>query len=198
MKVFLILAPVFVFVGLWLIIYTRRRVRLMKAFGAARGLTYLSRDDGTLETALNGAFALPPPLGRNFSSIRDIVTDDGIRLFRVTESLDLNRYGMPQNTHSGRIAVYFETGNDGKLFFLADNAQEIRHILPKGPAQTGPGPGFEALEKIIAETPPPHILSVTMMGGWFLAYLEPGLTGSEKASDLGYLYELAQRVKRTL
>ena len=83
------------------------------------------------------------PLGRDFSRIRDIIEGDGIRLFRVTEALDLSYYGMQQNTHS-------------------------------------------------------HMLSVTAMRGKFLAYLEPIRTGSEKESDLNYLLELANVVKRTI
>jgi hypothetical protein len=42
------------------------------------------------------------------------------------------------------------------------------------------------------------MLSVTVMHGKFLAYLEPILTGAEKESDLNFLFELAKTVKRTL
>jgi hypothetical protein len=42
------------------------------------------------------------------------------------------------------------------------------------------------------------MLSVTVMRGNFLAYLEPMMTGSEKESDLNYLFELARMVKPTL
>ena len=47
-------------------------------------------------------------------------------------------------------------------------------------------------------TPTRHTLSVTLMSGQFLAYLEPMVTGSEKESDLSYLFELARNVKRSL
>lgn len=196
MKVFLILVPIFVLVGLWLIIYSRRRGRLIKNFGTAKGLSYRPVDDGTLEQILNIAFALPAPLGRDFSRIRDIVEDGNVHMFRVTEGLDLSPYGMPQNTHAGRIAVYLDTGHDGELFFLAKNAQEIRYILPRETSPTDPE--FEKMKDVILEFPPPHMLSVTVMGGKFLAYFEPTLTGSEKASDLDYLYNLATRVKSAL
>ena len=198
MNVFLILAPIFVLIGIWLIIYSRRRGRLVKTFGAAKGCSYRAKDDGTLEQALNSAFALPPPLGRDFSSIRDIVESEGIRLFRVTEALDLSKYGMPQNTHHGRIAVFFEVENDEELFVLAKNAREVRHILPEDLHQPGAGPVFGKLKGILEGNPPPHMLSVTIMRGRFLAYLEPMVTGAEKEKDLGYLFELAKMVKPIL
>ena len=198
MKVFLILAPIFVLIGLWLFIYSRRRSRLLKGFGGKRGFFYRHEDDGTLQQALNHAFALTAPLGRDFSRIKDIVKDNGICLFRVTEALDLSYYGMPQNTHFGRIAVFFETKKDLKLFFLVKNAQEFKHIIPKDVHQISIDPIFIKLKQSINENPPPHTLSVTLMRGQFLAYLEPMLTGSEKESDLNYLFELAKIVKRTL
>ena len=198
MKVFLILTPIFVLIGLWLLIYSRRRSRIVKAFGETKGFFYRYKDDGTLEQALNRAFALAAPLGRDFSRIRDIVEDDSIRLFRVTEALDLSHYGMPQNTHFGRIAVFFETEKNWELFFLAKNAQEIKHILPTDSNKMESDPIFAKIEQIIKENPPPHMLSVTVMRGNFIAYLEPMMTGSEKESDLNYLFELARMVKRTL
>lgn len=198
MTVFLILAPIFVLIGLWLIIYSKRRGRLVKTFGAAKGFSYRAKDDGTLEQALNSAFALPAPLGREFSGIRDIVESDGTSLFRVTEALDLSKYGMPQNTHHGRIGVFFEVENDDELFVLAKNAQEMRSILPKDSHQPGTGPVFGKLKGILEGNPPPHMLSVTIMRGQFLAYLEPMVMGSERKDDLSYLFELARMLKRAL
>ncbi|WP_298037359.1 hypothetical protein [uncultured Desulfuromonas sp.] len=198
MNTALILIPAFSFVGLWLLIYSRRRSRLVKTFGAKKGLSYRHRDDGALGRELNRAFALAAPLGRDFSRIRDIVEGGGIRLFRATEALDLSPYGLPQNTHSGRIAVFFETEKDGEAFFLAKDARDIRHVLPWSTGPAEPDPGLTGLMQIIDGNPPPHQLSVTVMGGRFLAYLQPMLTGGEKESDLDYLYRLATRAKQTL
>ena len=161
-------------------------------------MLYHPKDDGTLESALNRAFALKAPLGRDFSKIRDIVEDGGIRLFRVTEALDLSYYGTPQNTHSGRIAVFFETQKDLEFFFLAKNAQEIKYILPEDSHQIAANPIFTKLKHAIEKNPPVHMLSVTVMRGKFLAYLEPMLTGSEKERDLNYLFDLAKMIKRIL
>ena len=117
MKVFLILTPIFVLIGLWLLIYSRRRSRIVKAFCETNRFFYRFKDEGTLEQALNRSFALAAPLGRDFSRIRDIVEDDSIRLFRVTEALDLSSYGMPQNTHFGRIAVFLKQKRIVNCFF---------------------------------------------------------------------------------
>jgi hypothetical protein len=83
MKVFLILTPIFVLIGLWLLIFSRRRSRLVKTVGGRKGFFYCHKDDGILEQALNRAFALAAPLGRDFSRIRDIVKDDKIYLFEL-------------------------------------------------------------------------------------------------------------------
>lgn len=198
MKVFLILTPIFVLIGLWLLIYSKRRSNLVKGFGAKKRLFYRQKDDGTLEQSLNGAFALTAPLGRDFSRIRDIVEDNGICLFRVLEALDLSHYGMPQNTHFGRIAVLFETKKDLELFFLVKNLKEIKPIIPNNAHQFAADPIFVKLKQIIRENPPSHTLSVTLMRGKFLAYLEPMVTGSEKERDLNYLFDLAKTVKRSL
>jgi len=198
MKVSLILIPIFVLIGLWLLIYSRRRSNLVKGFGAKKRLLYRHKDDGTLEQALNRAFALTAPLGRDFSRIRDIVEDDGICLFRVTEALDLSHYGMPQNTHFGRIAVFFETKKDLESFFLVKNAQEIKLIIPKDSHRIAADPTFVKLKQIINDNPPSHTISVTLMRGQFLAYLEPMVTGSEKERDLNDLFDLAKTVKRSI
>ena len=198
MKILLILTPIFVLIGIWLLIYSKRRSHLVKRFGKTKGLFYRHEDDGTLEQALNRAFTLAAPLGRDFSRIRDIVENDGICLFRVTEALDLSYYGMPQNTHFGRIAVFFNTEKDLELFFLAKNAQEIKHVLPKDSNHIATDPVFTNIKQIINDNQPPHMLSVTLMRGKFLAYLEPMLTGSEKKNDLNYLFELAKNVKRSI
>ena len=161
-------------------------------------MLYRHEDDGTLEQSLNRAFNLDPPLGRSFYVIKDIVEGGGIRLFRVTEALDLSYYGMPQNTHFGRIAVFFATDKDPGLFFLAERAQEITPIFPKESDRIAADPVFRKLRQLIKEHPPPHLLSVTVMRSKVLLYLEPTLTGSEKESDLYYLFDLAKRMERAL
>jgi hypothetical protein len=180
------------------LIYSRRKSRLIQAFGREKGLSYRHADDGALEQQLNHAFNLAAPLGRDFSRIKDIVKDNDICLFRATEALDLSHYGMPQNTHFSRTVVFSITEKDSEMFFLTKNAQEVTHIFPKDSNQITSDPVFTKLKKLIEENPPPHMHSLTIMRGKFLAYLEPMLTGSEKKSDLNYLFELAKTLKRAL
>jgi hypothetical protein len=198
MKVFLILAPIFVLVGIWLFVFSKRRSRLVRSVGEKRGLIYLQRDDGKLEGELNRSFVLPSPLGRNFSRIIDIVESKGIYLFRVTEALDLSSYGIPQNTHFGRISTFFKTGSNLEIFFLTNPECEIRLIVPKEGGTVFSNPKVVELKRIIDENPPPHSLSITVMRGRFLAYLEPVLAGSEKEADLDYLLEFAKHAKTIL
>ena len=195
MDVFLILTPIFVLVGVWLFLYSRRRSQLVKRFAVSRGLLYRQEDDGTLEQSLNRAFSLQPPLGRSFYAIRDIVEGSRITLFRATEALDLSHYGMPQNTHFSRIAVLLATEWDEELYFLAKSPQAVTPIFPKDTGQIATDTVFNQLKQLIKDYPPPHLLSVTVMRGHVLLYLEPTLTGSEKETDLNYLFDLAKKIK---
>ncbi len=198
MTVAMILVPAFVLVGLWLLIYSRRRSRMLKSFATRHALVYRPGEDGGLEQELNRAFALPLPLGRDFSRVRDIAEGEGVRLFRVTEALDLNPYGQAQNTHFGRIAVFMAADTDADLFFRTRGPRKIDFVLPGETGRNQADGTFRTLRQILADNPPPCTLSVTIRNGRFLAYLEPLVTGGEKEPDLGYLYRLATMIRQAL
>ena len=198
MKILLLLTPLFLLVGGWLFYYSSRRSRMLQEFSAKLGLVYQSADDGRLERQLNCALQLEAPLGRDFSRIKDLADADGIQLFRVTEALDLSPYGLPQNSHFGRIAVSFSVASQAQLFFLARGSKEFRPIVPNTVAQTADIPEFQCLQQLISSFPPPHTLSLTLMRGRLLAYLERLVTGSEKEPELSYLLEFAQHARRKL
>jgi len=195
MKVLLLLTPIFLLVGFWLIYYSSRRSRMIQEFSRKLALAYRAKDDGSLEQLLNRTFKLEAPLGRSFSRIRDLADADGIKLFRVTEVLDLSPSGLPQNSHFGRIAVFFVTSAPGELFFLARGRDEFRPIFPQQTEQIAAEPAFQAIHQIINASPPQHTLSVTLMRGGFLCYFEPLVTGSEKELDIAYLLQFAQRAR---
>lgn len=196
-NVFLILAPIFAFVGIWLFIYSRKRSSLLKDFAKKRGLTYQGEDEGSYEQILNHAFGLEAPLARGFSGVRDIVTDHEISLFRVTELLDLSPFGISQNTHYGRIAVLFDAPKEPDLFFEIKKQSKYRSINP--PEKNLPADKYVlALQKVIDLHPPPHTLSVTIKQGNALLYLIPIVTGSEKETDVEHLYDLANETGRYL
>ena len=195
MNIFLILFPLFALVGIWLLIYSRKRSQLLKNFGRKKGLIYLASDDGRLEQKLDQAFKLEPPLARGFSRIRDIVTDNNIFLFRVTELLDLVPYRVKEYAHSGHVAVAFSVPKEINLFFFLVNQSEYENIHPPG-KNLDADQHFQVMQKIIKTNPPPHNLSVTIMRKKALIYLMPIVTGAEKESDLEYLFDLAKEIKR--
>ena len=196
MNVFIILVPVFALVGVWLLIYSRKRSSLLKNFAKKRGFTFQGKDEGSYEHILNQTFGLEAPLARGFSGVRDIVTDHVISLFRVTELLDLSPYGISQNTHYGRIAVLFDVSKEPDLFFEIKKQSEYRSIPPEKDLRADRY--FLALQKVIDLHPSPHTLSVTMKQGKALLYLIPMVTGSEEETDLDHLYHLANEIGRYL
>lgn len=198
MKVLLLLTPLFLLVGFWLYYYSRRRSQLVQDFSAKKGLRYFGVDDGGFEEQLSADLALEPPLARSFARIRDITDADGILLFRVTEVLDLSHYGLPQNSHFGRLAVSFEVSSPADIYFLARGQNQFRPIVPDSVDKISTEPAFKVIAQVISIFPPPHSLSVTLVKGRFLAYLEPAVVGSEKEPELEYLLLLAQRIRRKL
>lgn len=191
MDVALVLVPLFLAVGVWLLVYSRRRRRMMTTFAARHGLAHRPADDGSLEEVLDRVFALPRPFARAFSRIRDVVEGDGVRLFRCTELLDLSRHGAAQNTHAGRIAALVDVGGASEAFLRVRRDGTLVPVLPGTHADPAGNPELEGLRRELSRNPPPHTLSVSLSGGNLLLYLEPGLTGSEKPGDVEYLFRLA-------
>lgn len=195
-EVFLIIIPVFAALGIYLYLYGRKKSKMLKNFASSRGLMYQKSDNGKLEEELSQTLRLKTPYARSFFKVRDIVSDGEVSLFRVTELLDLNPYGTAQNPHSARIAVTFNTVLESNLFFMAKNMDNFINLFPgskKEPLETNPD--FDKLKNIIIQNPTAHPLTITVMNGKFLAYLEPFRTGSEKESDIGYLFDLAKKIK---
>ncbi len=195
--VWLILVPLFLGVGVWLLIYSRRRSDLLRRFAQRHGLIYRPKDGGGLEKTLCEALRLKPPCGRAFFRLRDIVSDTRVTLARLTEALDLSPYGTPQSTHHARTAALFDAPEAADLYFQVtrDGKYVWRH-----PERDAPGGDryFEAAFDAVASRPPPHPLSVTCMNGQGLVYLEPPLVGSEKEPELQYLLELARKLRQAL
>ncbi|MHC4415353.1 MAG: hypothetical protein ACYS0G_08725 [Planctomycetota bacterium] len=189
--VFAILVPLFAFIAIWLLVYARKRSALIRRYATARGLIWRQADDGTLERQLDDAFRLEDrALARAFSRVRDIVADDGLLLFRVTELLDLNPHGSSQNSHFGRIAVLFDAPAGPFLFFNAVNRTQNLNLYPAS-GDLEANRFFEALGPLLATNPPRHTLSITVMRGKALMYLQR-LTGTENETDLEYLCALAR------
>ncbi|NIR31028.1 MAG: hypothetical protein GWN84_17265 [Gammaproteobacteria bacterium] len=195
--VWLILVPLFLGVGLWLLIYSHRCSRRLKGFAQKHGLAYRPKDEGGLEAKLSRAFRLKPPYGRAFFRIRDIVSDTKVTIARLTEALDLSRHGTPQSTHHARIAAFFRAREAADLYFRVTRDGKYVWSHPERDAPRNDR-HFEAAFDAIASQPPPHPLSVTCMNGQGLVYLEPTLVGSEKEPELEYLLALARKLRHVL
>ncbi len=197
MKVFFILLPLFLAVGVYLLVYGRKRAAMMREFAARRGLKHLSGDDIGLTGELNGKFGLSGGRARSFSKVRDIVASDEVLLFRCVELLDLNPYRKSAATHHGRIAVTFKVPEDVDLFVSRDPDGTYRSVYPPA-ADLSRERLFPAIKEVVEKDPPPHVLSMTFREGRALLYLLPLVVGSEKREDLDYLFRTAERLSSTL
>jgi hypothetical protein len=197
MTVFWILGTTFVALGIYLYAYSRKRSRLIRDFALSKGLRYSRKAGAALEEELEKAFSFDiPGIVRNFGRIRDVVENKGITMFRATELLDLTPYGRSQNTHFGRIAAYFDAPVTPEMFFLVTKAGELtnRHPTEAIPAEDA---SFIKIKEVLEKSAPRHRLSVTLMRGKAILYLEP-VFGSEKKEDLDYLFELAVAIHKQL
>ena len=124
--------------------------------------------------------------------------DADVKLFQVIEALDLSYFGPPKNSYFNRIAVTRQTRKDARLFFRITDALDANPVFMEDESRVKSDPIFVSITEIVARNPPPAPLSITVMGGQFLAYFEPDISGSEDSGDLAYLYELANEVKWVL
>jgi len=192
--VFYILIPAFLLVGLWLIYYNRKKSEMMRMFAAKRGLKYSRRSPG-LDDELDRVFRLETPFARAFMLVKDVITDGPVRLMRLTELLDLSPYGTSQNTHFRRLAAYFPgpAGPDLILGFR-HGGPDPRVMYPVGTNVSG-DERVKRLLELVSESPPPHPLTITLMGGRALAYLEPLMVGSEGEPEADYLLKFAKKFR---
>jgi hypothetical protein len=193
--VLIVLGIAFSAVGLHLVIYSRRRAGVLRQFAQSRGYPYADRDDGSLELHLEGSFKIQEPgCARAFSQVRDIVALPSGKLFRAVELIDLNPYASVESPHHARAAVVFPgiPGWSGVFYITSDLAVHQRYPRECDLAAT-------RLSQLLRQAgigSPSHPLSLTLMRGQGLAYLEPAVTGSVTEADLIYLAELATRLAR--
>ena len=190
--VLILLGVAFAAVGLHLVVYSRRRSRVVRRFAETRGYPHRERDDGSLERQLERAFEINEPgCARAFSQIRDIVCLPIGKLFRVVELIDLNPRASVQSPHHTRAAVLFPGTPEWSGVFHVTSALGVHQRYPREP-----DPATARLPDLLQEvgiTSPPHPLSLTFMRGQGLAYLEPAVTGSVTEAHLTYLADLAER-----
>jgi hypothetical protein len=194
--VLLLLGGAFGLVGVHLVLYSRRQSRLVRRFAESRSYRYSERDDGRLERELSGGFELRESACRRaFSRIRDVVFLDCGELFRAVELLDLSPHGTTENSHRARTAVRFPAGSAPAGIFHVAPDLEVHQRYPRNDRScAGDVAGLLRRAGIGC---PPHPLSLTLVRGQGVAYLEPLVTGSLKEDHLSYLADLASRLSST-
>ena len=196
--VWYILVPLFVAVGVYLLIYSRRRRAMLKRFARERGLSYRPRDEQGLADELTEKLAVDGEgLVRAFMGVKDLVSDGRVTLFRCTELLDLNPHRRAQDPHGNHICVLFEAPEEIDLFFRMERDGEVRNLHPPGKV-LGEDEAFGRISQVLHKDPPPNGLTVSFRNGKALIYANPLVTGGEKREDLDYLLRIGRRLDEAL
>lgn len=194
-KVFLILIPVFLAAGIYLIIYNKKKSALFKNFSIKEGLSYQKKDDGEIENYLSEKIKIDEPgYVRTISGVKDIIRYGDMIIFRCTELLDLYKYGSPGNTHFPRVVLSFDAEPGASLFFWFDPKRGAYKSKYPPDKDLENDKYFQAIKTQIKNFPPPHPLTVTLSGGTTFIYMEPLMVGCEKEPDLDYLFDLGKKL----
>lgn len=198
-KVFFILIPIFAALGIYLIIYNRKKSSLFKNFSSSRGLQYQKKDTGQIEKTLTEKLNIEEPnYTRAISGVKDIIRYGEIIIFRCTELLDLYKYGNPQTTHFPRVALSFDVPQDASLFFIFyPKTGEYKSCYPTD-TNFNEDRYFQNIKSLFQDFPPPHPIKITLSRGTAFIYLEPLVVGGEKQRDLDYLLNLGKKLKEVL
>lgn len=188
--VFIILGIAFVAVALHLVLYSRRRSATLRRFADLHGYPYEVQDNGTLERQLGNAFGIQESqCARAFGQVGDIVSfPDGI-IFNAVELLDLNPHGSAANSHHPRTAVLFSVSSKWFGIFHVTPGGLVHARYPQGAAEEGKA--VQEFVQRVKMAKPPCPMSLTLMHGLALAYLEPAVVGSVKSGHLDYLADVA-------
>jgi len=198
-KLFFLLIPIFAAVGIYLIIYNKKKSALFKNFSSSRGLQYQQKDDGQIERALTEKLKIEEPnYARAISGVKDIIRYGEILIFRCTELLDLYKYGNPQTTHFPRVALSFDAPKDASLFFIFyPKTGEYKSCYPPD-KNLNEDKYFQNIKSALQDLPPPHPVTITLSRGTAFIYLEPLVVGGGKEKDLDYLLSLGKKFKDVL
>lgn len=194
MLVFLILVPLFLAVGMYLLWYSRRRRRMLETFADAHGFHVDQGQAPELAATLNQCFSLDERgLARDFDQLTSPISAGAVRLFRAVEILDASPHGQSQSTHFARIVALFDVAVTHKEFFVLDRSGTSTARLPGAPAPTPRV--VKVTRRAVSEQGARHPLSVTLARGKGLIYFEPLVTGGESKSDLEALYNIASSLQ---
>lgn len=183
--VFIVLGVALVAVAVHLFLWSRRQSGSLKRFAESKGLVHRSADVEDLESRINDCVALEEPgLTRTFGQLGDIVSLGNGRMFRAVELRDLRPWGKTEYTHQARVAVMFPVDCGFSGIFSVSPKLVVRQLYPESPASE------EEVRSLLEHArvgAPPCMLSLTLMRGQAVAYLEPGVVGSVDRKGLEYL-----------
>lgn len=196
--VFWILVPLFLAIGVYLILYSRRRRKLLESFAREQHLRIRPERRQEIENNLNRCFSLEQPgITRNFGRLSSLIDGGSVWIFRAAELLDLDPYGSPPSTNFYRIAALFPVaGSNHDEFFLLDKHMRSYRM---GPGKSPPNPEIVAMTKRIwRRCNARHPLSVTLVSEYGLIYFEPFVVGGETKNDVTSLYCIAKSMQEKL
>jgi len=192
--VLLILSAALGGVGVQLYFWSQRQSDAIKEFAASRGLIYHAVDPGQLEYRVNQCVALDEPdMTRTFSQLGDVVPLPNGTLFRAVELLDLTPWGRAEYVNQSRAAVFlpFPSTAEYAGIYMVSRALSVHQRYPASPSRVD---AVKALLESVRMSQPPCALSLTLMRGCVVAYLEPLVSGSVSRKQLDYLADLAERL----
>lgn len=192
MLVFAILGAAFAGVGIHLFAWSRRRAGVLRQFAESRGLVYRAEDVERLEQQVNRCVALDEPnMVRSFGQVGDVVTVGDGRLFRAVELLDLSPWGRSEYVNQSRTAMTFPFPCPFQGVFTVSPNMSVHQRYPESPLNA------DRLKTVLKEArapAPPCTLSLTLMRGAAVAYLEPMVTGAVTRKHLEYLVDLMEHL----
>ena len=192
-----ILVPLFVAVGIHLVLYSRRKRKMLEAFANSHQLCISPESKEELQKTLENHFSLKQEgLVRSFEQLSSIVDGGSIWIFRVVELLDLDPHAQSSSAHFSRIVALFEVAGKYDEFFIHDRSMQVKNRV------SGSNPPSPLVTKITNQTASScnarHPLSVTLAHGRGLVYFETLVTGGETMSDIDSLYCIARKLGQEL
>jgi len=194
---FWILTPIFIAVGIHLILYSRRRKKMLELFAKKHQLNIRPEREKEVQGVLDACFSSEDAeMLRTFGQLSSLVEGETIFLFRTVELIDIKPHIKSYDTHFSRIAALFNVSEDYDEFFLLDKSLRA---MNRRPESKGPDPKIiEFSKKITASCEGRHPLSITLRRGHGLIYFEPLVTGGETINDVNSLYCIAKKMQKKL
>jgi hypothetical protein len=166
---FWILTPIFIAVGIHLILYSRRRKKMLALFAKKHQLNIRPEREKELQGVLDTCFSSEDTeMLRTFGQLSSLVEGESIFLFRTVEVLDIKPHIQSYDTHFARIVALFDVSADYDDFFLLDKSLRA---MKRRPGSKDLDPKIiEISKQVTASCEGRHTLSITLRRGKGLIY----------------------------